>query len=122
MYKGHKGLKIPQSFLDATPELISEVCNGMGAKNSLISRWIPNTMYGLDVEVAGDIHDWGYHMGLTQEDKDEADDDFLSNMFQIINDKGGWLAPLRRRRALKYYEAVIYLGDDAFWVDKGESK
>ena len=88
----------------------------MGAANSLISRWIPNTMYGLDVEEAGNIHDYMYHIGRTIEDKAEADRTFLNNMLRLINDRGGLLAPLRRRRALKYYEAVVYFGGPAFWA------
>ena len=59
-----------------------------------------------------------YHIGQTDDEKRNADRIFLTNMIQIINYKGGWLAPLRRLRALKYYEAVYYYGDDAFWKDK----
>ena len=109
-------LYLPSGYSELTPEEKAKLCNGMGAKNSLISRWIPNTMYGLDVEEAGNIHDYMYHVGRTWQDKEFADDKFRWNMFELIDNKGGWLASFRRRRALKYYEAVLYFGDDAFWA------
>ncbi|OMH36284.1 hypothetical protein BGP75_10090 [Motiliproteus sp. MSK22-1] len=71
-------------------------------------------MYGLDVEEAGNIHNYMYHIGKTAEDKAEADRTFLNNMLRLINNRGGFLALLRRRRALKYYKAVVYFGGAAF--------
>ena len=111
-------LSAPQEYYSLSAEDKKSICNGMGAKNSLLSSFIPNTMYGLDVEECGDIHDFQYNAGITIEDKKEADRTFLNNLLRIINAEGGWLAPLRRRRALKYYEAVVYFGGPAFWVDK----
>jgi hypothetical protein len=111
-------LTAPALYLEMTPEQKAEVCNGMGAKGSFLSKLIPNTMYFLDVTEAGNIHDYMYHIGETDDEKRNADRIFLTNMIQIINNKGGWLAPLRRLRALKYYEAVYYYGDDAFWNNK----
>ena len=106
-------------YRQLTPEQKGSICNGMGAKDSLLSSFIPNTMYGLDVEEAGNIHDFDYHVGLTAHDKRRADRVFLLNMFTLINERGGFLAFLRRRRALKYYEAVKEFGDDAFFANKG---
>ena len=111
-------LYVPSGYSNLTQAEHEVICNGMGAKNSLISRWIPNTMYGLDVEEAGNIHDYMYHVGKTWQAKEEADDKFRYNMFELIEKEGGWLASLRRRRALKYYEAVLYFGDEAFWAGK----
>jgi hypothetical protein len=110
----HKG------YDDLLPEQKSTICNGMGSANSILSSFIPNTMYGLDVEECGNIHDYGYHSGKTIEDKKTADRVFLNNMLRVINHEGGFLAPFRRRRALKYYEAVVYFGGPAFWTDKSE--
>lgn len=111
-------LSAPGAYYRLSPGEKKEICNGMGAKDSLLSNFIPNTMYGLDVEECGDIHDLQYHIGTTIEDKKSADRTFLNNLLRVINDKGGWLAPLRRRRALKYYEAVVYFGGPAFWANK----
>ena len=110
----HKG------YDDLLPEQKSAICNGMGSANSILSSFIPNTMYGLDVEECGNIHDYGYHTGTTIAHKEIADRVFLNNMLRVINAKGGFLAFFRRRRALKYYEAVVYFGGPAFWADKSE--
>ena len=110
-------LTAPNGYWNLSPEDKARICNGMGAKNSLISRFIPNTMYGLDVEECGNIHDYEYEVGGTIEDKEAADRRFLNNMLRIINKKGGFLAPFRRSRALTYYQAVLYMGGPAFWKE-----
>lgn len=107
-------------YEDLLPEQKAIICNGMGTADSLLSSFIPNTMYGLDVEECGNRHDYGYHVGKTIEDKEREDRGFLNNMLRVINAKGGFLAFFRRRRALKYYEAVVYFGGPAFWADKSE--
>ena len=108
----------PVGYLDLTPLEKKGICNGMGAKDSALSALIPNTMWFLDVTEAGNIHDYMYHVGTTIADKEEADRVFLNNLMRLINNKGGWLSFLRRRRAIKYYEAVFYCGGDAFWEGK----
>lgn len=108
-------LFIPSGYLELTFLQKKQICNGMGAKDSALSALIPNTMYGLDVTEAGNIHDYMYYVGHTIQDKQEADRIFLNNLLRIINNYGGWLAFLRRRRALKYYEAVLYFGGPSFW-------
>jgi len=111
-------LSAPDEYYSLSDADKAIICNGMGAKDSLLSSFIPNTMYGLKVEECGNIHDYQYGVGSTIEDKKEADRTFLNNMLRVINDKGGWLASPRRRRALKYYEAVVYFGGPAFWEGK----
>jgi len=111
-------LKAHPAYYNLSAAEKAEICNGMGAKDSFLAKLIPNTMYGLDVSEAGNRHDLRYHIGQTEEDKRIADREFLENLLIIINNKGGWLAWLRRRRALKYYEAVYYRGHDAFWANK----
>ena len=39
-------------YLAMTLEERARICNGMGAKDSLLSGFIPNTMFGLDVSEA----------------------------------------------------------------------
>jgi len=57
-------------------------------------------------------------MGQTEQDKDEADMVFMRNLIRLINKVGGWLAPIRRYRAITYYNAVAEAGDAAFWNGK----
>ena len=106
-YHQYKGwmVKAPSTFLLATPDEISKVCNGMGPKGS---GWlVPDTMYGLNLSAAGDVHDWMYAYPETFNRK-ECDDVFHENMQEIIKQHGGFglLQWLRNRRALKYYLAV----------------
>lgn len=98
-----------------TPDLKAKICNGAGAEGKWISSFIPNTMYGLDVEEAFNIHDYDYHIGGARSHKNVADRRMLENLMILINANGGLLAFFRRRRAMKYYEAVHYKGDDAFF-------
>jgi hypothetical protein len=103
-----------------TAEEKSTICNGAGAADRWISSFIPNTMYGLDCVEVFNIHDYDYHVGITRDDKDAADLRMLENLLIMINHKGGLLAWLRRRRAMKYYEAVVTFGDDAFFSKGGD--
>ena len=112
-------LSAPERYYELKEQgALGSICNGMGAANSALSRFIPNTMYGLDVEEGGNIHDFRYNEGQTEQHKIAADLEFLCNMVTQINEKGGFLGPMRRRRAMKYYEAVHYKGGAAFWADK----
>ena len=112
-----KNLLAPQSYLDASPEERSNICNGCGT-----SGWkgalVPETMWGLNISEACQIHDWMYHEGLTENDKVFADILFLRNLLRIINTHGGWLKVLRRYRAMTYYNAVAEAGDSAFLAGK----
>jgi hypothetical protein len=116
-------LSSPQSYKDAAPELKALICNGAGPRR--FGWLVPDTVYGLSIAEAANIHDWMYWEGKTKEDKEEADFQFLSNMLVIIEDQGtkvpiiGWiLKVLRRYRASAYYGAVRDFGDSAF-SDKG---
>jgi len=111
----HKGrlVRAPSMFFNASPAERELVCNGMGPKGY---GWlVPDTMYGLDMGAAGDVHDWMYAHpnGLTQK---HCDDLFYANMLSIIHQHGGWdwVQWLRRRRALKYYKAVQVGGSKHF--------
>lgn len=112
-------LHYSEAFRNATDAERAAICNGAGAANGLS---FPNTFYGLNMRPAFDVHDWDYHHGKTLDDKDRADKYMLLNMMTIIEAQKGLvhtiLKPLRRRRALKYYEAVVAFGNDAFFAGK----
>ena len=112
-------LYAPVSFLTATLDELLDVCNGCGAADSWFRP--PKRIYGTLIVYACIIHDWQYHFGFTNEDKEEADRVFLNNNFRLIDrDSHKWYKPTfaQRRRALKYYEAVKYKGGPAFWAGK----
>jgi hypothetical protein len=113
-------LYAPPMYQSLTPEGKAEICNGCGAKGS---GWlIPDSMWFLNITEACNIHDFMYLIGEDEEDRHEADRVFLNNLLRIIEaeTKWAWLKPLRRRRALKYYEAVRMFGGPAFWSGKNE--
>ena len=111
----------PETYWKAPKSEIKRVCNGCGTagwKGDLV----PDTMWFLDVSPACQIHDYMYHEGRTQEDKEQADRVFLNNLNRIIEADSEWkiLKILRRRRARIYYEAVKYAGGPAFWSGKNK--
>jgi hypothetical protein len=111
-------LYAPPEYWLLTPEEKARICNGAGPKGY---GWaVPDTLYGLSIRSAADIHDYMYHVGTTLADKLEADRVFLNNMLRIIGAKTHfkWLAWLRTRRANKYYWAVDQFGGPAFWNEK----
>lgn len=108
-------LDIPEGFAALTDAEKAVICNGAGAADGIK---VPNTMYGLDMKIAFDIHDYDYWRGRTLKDKREADERMRRNMSAIINNRGGWLTWLRRYRATTYYSAVVDYGHNAFWEGK----
>lgn len=114
-------LYAPQEYWQASPELLRDICNGCGTKG--IGAIVPDTIYGVDITAACNIHDWMYFVGSTITDKEEADRVFLNNMLRIIDSNGGWnwLQKLRVRRAYVYYQAVHIFGGPAFWKGKNPS-
>lgn len=117
----HKSkLYAPPGFWAATPEQLAEVCNGCGT-GGWKGKLVPDRMWGLDITLACQIHDWMYRFGKTEEDKLEADRVFLNNLLRIINNHGGWLTWPRRYRATTYYSAVRDFGGPAYWDGKNEA-
>lgn len=105
-------------YKNLLPEEKAAICNGAGAAGKWISSFIPNTMYGLDCIEAFNIHDYDYNVGVSRADKERADSNLLTNLLAIINHRGGLLMLPRQWRAMKYYEAVQLLGDEAFFKGK----
>jgi len=111
----------PPAFWQLPEKIYKTLCNGCGTKG-LCGFVVPDTVWGLRITTACDIHDYMYRIGETLTDKEEADRVFLNNMLRII-DAGtccNCLKLLRRRRALTYYLAVADLGGPAFWSGKNK--
>lgn len=111
----------PISYVDASDREKRFICNGCGSAQAKFD-FIPDSIYGLKIKDACNIHDWMYYKGMTIQDKEEADRVFLNNLLRLIEARRGAfnsiLKPLRRRRALKYFEAVNAFGGPAFWASK----
>jgi hypothetical protein len=105
----------PVSWDAFTPDERAEFTGGCGP-GGIGDKLVPDTVWGLSIFEACQRHDFAYHFGTTGEDKARADYDFLRNMFAIIDARSKFkvVAFARRRRALKYFEAVWYGGHGAF--------
>ena len=75
-------LQAPSSYKSLTKEQKALICNGMGARDSVLASMIPNTMYFLDMAEAGNIHDYMYHVGTSEIEKIEADRAFFKQLHQ----------------------------------------
>lgn len=109
-------------FWRATTAKRKTICNGCGP--SSWKSFVPDTMYGLRVTDACDIHDWMYHHGKTERDRKLADRIFQINLNRIIDQKSGWwlTKKLRRARAYVYFLAVCWFGYIAFWKGKPDNE
>jgi hypothetical protein len=111
-------LDCPPGYLDLSEIEKFTICNGCGRAGAKFD-FIPQTVWGLDITEACYVHDYAYFLGESWADKERADRQFFNNMLVIIENKSNFLLrALRRRRALKYYEAVCELGGAAFWAGK----
>lgn len=115
------GLDASQAYRDALPEVVAQVVNGCGPGGWKFDI-IPDTVLGLSIKEACNIHDWDYTVGLTEQDKEAADKRFRRNCTALVNNATGfWARVLRRHRHLRvdeYYTAVRLFGDAAFWANK----
>lgn len=98
-------LYFPVGFEELSEELRGSICNGIGAATGL-SRLVPNTIWGLDVALAGDGHDYDYYLGGTRKERRIADRVFYHNLRAFIWVEGGILRIPRKFRAKAYHKAL----------------
>jgi hypothetical protein len=113
----------PEEYWQLSDEQRRDLCNGCGTKG-LGGYVVPDTIYGLRITVACDIHDFMYATGRSIEDKQTADRVFLNNMIRIIEAKTKrfFLRKLRTTRAYTYYLSVCNFGGPAFWSGKNSPR
>ena len=108
-----EGLLARPEFLALDDGKRCSICNGIGASTGLSSHF-PNTVYGLNIKKAGDIHDYDYYIGGSDDDKAVADAVLLHNARVLIR-RGAWILRfLRNDRVAKYYIAVRLCGKPHF--------
>ena len=85
------------------------------------AKFVPNTIYLIDVNYAAFWHDRLYWLGGLEGDRYFADNEFLSIMLYIIEDRfakliliGKLLVFLASHRAMSYYMAVRGGGSECF--------
>lgn len=85
------------------PYFMREV-NGCGSKST---KFVPDSIWGLQVTAICNIHDVTHKFSKTPEDCDLSNQLFLTNLIKYINNNSHWIiAWLRRYRAMTYYSAV----------------
>lgn len=100
-----EGLVAPSMYLALRPDRKAAICNGAGPKR--FGWLVPDTLYGLSITEAANIHDFMYARGLS---KVAADEIFYENMCTIVRNRGGIFMYLRLIRAWEYYKAVDTFG------------
>ena len=110
------GLIAPPEFWNSDEATLLQMTGGCGP-GKFGDVLVPDTFYGLSMEPACRIHDFEYGLGGTEEDKKEADWNFLRNMVLIITQKSRFkfIRILRLQRAMKYYTAVAEGGNGSFY-------
>ena len=68
-----------------------EDCNGCGSGWN--AKLVPDTIYGMSIKDCCCIHDYGYEIGKTIEDKQREDRAFLNNMLRKIDANPHWYYP-----------------------------
>lgn len=108
-----KELSAPDGFWDSWEEKKKD-CNGCGSGWN--AKLVPDTIYRLNIRIVCCIHDRRYEIGGTEQDRINADLEFLVNLIRTINSHRGifYMHFLARKRALTYYDIVERAGDDAF--------
>lgn len=113
-------LYVPELYKALTPEGKAAICNGCGQKGW---GWaVPDSIWGLCITEACNIHDFMYAVGVDEEDREEADRVFRNNMLRIIESgtKWKWLKLFRGVRALIYFCMVRLFAAPAFWNNKNK--
>ena len=113
---------VKSGLLDAHPDFIKtdlsdliNICNGCGSAKAKFD-FVPDTNWGLYIGYCCHPHDFGYEVGVTEEDKKKEHMRMLTNHLKIISWHSNWpMKILRSRRANSYYLAVDLKGGDAFY-------
>lgn len=113
---GRYELAAPLSFCIADEDLRNEITGGCGP-GGVGDILVPDTLYFLSVRLACQIHDWCYGVWNDKKGFELSNNLFKNNMIRIIDQHGGnkLIKYLRKKRAYKYYLAVHYFGEPAFF-------
>ena len=107
----------PRTFWKMSDEEILTYWNGMGAEGDWKNKFIPDTIYGVNVTLASCPHDVAFAKGNTKKHFHMANLYFFFNLLQIVRKfhTGKIMRFLGCMRAAKYYFAVASIkGYEAF--------
>lgn len=78
----NQGLLAPESYWKLSNDEKYEITNGCGPARA--TNLIPDSVFGVDLAKACDIHDYTYTRPETMMDRADADDLFLVNMHRAV--------------------------------------
>ncbi len=125
----YEGLELSDEFqrlATENPAEIVRLCNGVGSTVGWAAWFyhlIPNTIWGLDITPASDIHDVDYvypkSFRIYTEaayHKRKADRRIYNNILALIDmhTRYEWLKDLRVSRTRKYYFVLLSCGNESF--------
>jgi len=107
-------ISYPIGYDEGIARMVNNGCGTSGWKGKLV----PDSIYGISISEPCKVHDYEYHVGNIEDEKDTADYRFYVNIKLTIKNESKWskfLNPLRYIRAKTYYTAVDKFGDSAFY-------
>ena len=119
----HYNLTAGREFWFSTAIALTKICNGIGAESWSIEKRKALTNALSRYEVAAAIHDCRYEFHDCT--KEQADKEFLDNMYKIWKKDFGWRRYLtvsgwmERRIIRTCYYAVVFGGQEA-WENGGK--
>jgi hypothetical protein len=98
-----QGLLAPESYWTLHEDEKYEITNGCGPSRA--TSLVPNTIMGVNIRAACDIHDYTYAQSETVKSREEADFLFSYNMRRLVDRKleSGFF------RSLAYFGVDLYL-------------
>jgi len=110
------GFDYTRKFRWASNEVLLKCWNGIGAYGKWYNRFIPKSVWFLNVELPSLPHDFDYWKGGDDAKRLQADKRLLKNllMWVRLNTKNKTLLRLREIGCYKYYLAVRAGGESAF--------
>jgi hypothetical protein len=102
------GFIAPRSFWSTPNDELLKIWNGVGAEGEWVNKFIPETIYFVNISLASLPHDWCFANGTTPRHFHKANLYFLYNMNQIIrkHSDNELMKDLRYLRSNKYYIAT----------------
>lgn len=108
-------LLAPNSYWNNSKSSLNLITNSCGT-TSIIGALVPDSLLGTDITEVCNIHDYMYGLGHKREDRKIADQIFLNNMIEAIEEDQSFFVVkvLRKFKAYLYYLGVRVFGDSTF--------
>lgn len=107
MIENRQGLRVPLDYYELKQDDRSEVLNTCGP-DGFLNKLVPNSVLGLEITPACQIHDWEFDKARNQKDFEKADKNFKGNLNYLNRkSKDGKLVKFLRRQIFKLYYFIV---------------